>query len=170
MSIKLSELLVPRTTLVHRFFDTPEGEVEIKLNIRHKRITTAIQTELAKLATGELERMSQDIQKRQKLRNDLIEHADEKSRQEALKFLEKPYEAKNIVCLQLEYLLEDLDIVDLKNKPLKPTYANLITLPTELTEAIKEEIDNSTTPKKTTSTISSNGMPREGKEELRTIG
>lgn len=161
MGASMKDLLSDKITRVQREWDTPNGIVKIDLAVRHKRITTEVQMELQRISTSAYEELSE-----------LLKTSDEEEKSAKGAKVKKlaSYEPKNVACLHLAYLVSDLDIVDEKNKPLKPTYENLIKLPTELITAIKEEIDESVLPKKKQSTTSLNGTQREENSELPLVG
>lgn len=165
MGAQISELLADVVTRVERTFETANGEMELKLAVRHKRITTDMQLKLQAIAEQEMKKLTESLDKRREL--------IEKAKKEGKGFNpdEFPiYSPRSIPCLQLELLVLDLDIFDDKKKPVKPTYENLIALPVALIDAIREEIDSSVLPKKKTSMTSRNGTQAEESEEPDPVG
>jgi hypothetical protein len=165
MGAKLSDLLVDKVTRVQRTFETTSGEAELDLNVRHKRITNDVQLQMQKLAGDEFTKMAKSLDDRKKAMENARDTGGEID-MDAWPI----YEPRNTTCLQLEAILIDLDIVDEKNKPVKPTYENLIALPVEVVEAIKQDIDGNVIPKKQTSTNSANGTRAVANADMPQVG
>ena len=162
MGAQLSQLLTNKITRVQRVFETEEGEYNLDLSITHKRITTEVQLALQAIADTEYKNLSKSLEIPTKVRAGELPP-------ESLRDFDL-YKARSVTCLQLEYLVIDLDIVDEKKKAIKPTYDNLIKFPLDLLNAIKEDIDNSILPKKSNSTTLANGTRQAVPEALPQIG
>lgn len=165
MGAQIGDLLSNKVTRVQREFETKSGIYNLDLQVTHKRITTALQSQLQQIADTEFKKLSASLDARKAA----INEAQKSGKQMDLESI-PIYVPRNVACLQLELLVLDLDIIDEKKKPIKPTYDNLASLPVEVTAAIKEELDNSVLPKKKTSTTLANGMLQEGDGDVPQIG
>jgi hypothetical protein len=122
--------------------DDPEAEKEIKLHIRHKKLTPDIQQELMALRVGTIQSVSTKMMK------DIL----------AGKPVKLP---KSVLVLHLAHVLLDTDLTR-EGVPIPPEPDGLSGIPVDILQAMWDEIEEtSLPPKKRTSPNSADTTPQE---------
>lgn len=148
MPFELNESVLTRYTYVPILVPDPEkpedpdAEKEIKLKIRHKKLTPEIQQELLALRVGTIQSVSK------KMMQDIL----------AGKPVKMP---KSSLVVQLAHVLLDTDLTR-EGVPIKPEPDDLNAVPSDILEAMWDEINETALPpKKRTSPNSAATTPQE---------
>ena len=133
MSLKLAQITAPRTTLV-KIYETDETgkQIELTLNIRHKRLTLEVGRKIDEIIAS------------------IGEEPGDSEKKPGGKA--KTAQPRNVVIEQLVFLVEHTDIIGDNGKVMPPTRETFEQLPGNLLYAMMEGISGSIIPEKKSST------------------
>lgn len=158
MGIKLQNITTPRTTPVKLIEQIDGVEREICLNVKHKRITPAVASDIAEI-----------IAKVQREQNDYYEAITSDEVMEKKVDISKF--PRNTIVAQLVYLLTYTDIEDEETgEMLPPSEEVLSQVPSGILQAILTAVSDTVIPKKSKLTNSSNGTQPEDDAAVAPIG